>query len=103
MSGDWHDRVLAAAQRDRKLVKKLRKIQKLERKLIGGSNVGGVTVIQVDKEAAKMETKKFQKANREYNEIIDQIALGLAEKGENPDEFAQWLSYNYENILHSLE
>lgn len=98
----WHDRVLREARKNHKLVQKLLRIRKLEKQLIGGVNIKGGTVIQTGSILSRVNNKEFQKANQKYNEILDKITASLIEKGENPDEFSQWLSYKYEEILSEL-
>lgn len=90
---------MRAARRDPEIVRELERVQELEHQLLAGFQLPGGVMVDAGQTARRAASSEGRRWQEEYDLILDRLAVRLAESGENPAEFAQWLSYRYGDVL----
>jgi len=92
----WLSRILEQAQKDKNLAKKLSRIAELDSKLMPSGLMRGSDLLN------RMESQSYHKMAMESSRLCDEVAREVAAPDEDPDEIANWISYNCGQIARQL-
>lgn len=87
-------KVVDSAKRDRGVAKMLRKIAKLDAKLMPSG-----VVLQLERFGERGNVKQAQKLSN----LCDRVAQKIMGSGEDAEEMAMWISYNYQQVVRELD